>query len=136
MNSIDLVVFDAQCLEAGFLDDGAVDDCDCFFELALVAQLVVQVDAGEEHVELGVRVDPTQGQNIVLDLRFECGNLVSHLAEVGVALLPRDDEVSYQEPVLFFPPAEESTRLDLVVRIQSRIVQKLNDYVQGTSNFF
>lgn len=58
LDRVYLIILDTQGLEARFLDDGAVDDCDCFSQLGLVAQLVVEVHAREKDVELWVCVDP------------------------------------------------------------------------------
>ena len=58
-----------------------------------------------------MRVDPAQGDHIMLYLRFEHLYLVSHEAVVLMALLSGHDEMSDQEVPLFLPASEDSTSL-------------------------
>ena len=55
--------------------------------------MIVQVHRAQECRLTGVRVDPSQGEEVVLHLELEDGVVVGHGARVGGACLLRDEHV-------------------------------------------
>ena len=83
-------VFHAEGLIAGLLN-WRVDNGNGFFELELVAELVVQVHGGQEEVELRMGVYPSKSLHLEVDLGLEELDLICHVAHVLLTLLLGDD---------------------------------------------
>lgn len=73
--------------------DGAEHNCYSLLQLELVPKLRVQVNATQEEVELGVRVDPADRYQLKLSLDLKESEFIIHRTPVLLTFLPGNDQV-------------------------------------------
>jgi len=101
-NVVLLGVLDSESVVWWLADTGGVNNGDGFVQLSLVAQLIMQVYRRQEHIILGVSVDPANGDNRFSYLHLEKLHFVRHGTLVITACLRGNNKSSYDQlPVLF-----------------------------------
>ena len=83
-----------------------------------------------------MRVYPTKGDDIMLDLCFEHLYLISHIAMILGSLLSWHNEMRYHEVTFFLPASENSTSLYFDFSVQFCNLKEIVYYLHRTHNLF
>ena len=96
----------------------------------------MHINTREKYVKLRVRVDPAEGQDIMLNLRLKSRYLIRHLAKIWLPFLAGDDEMRYHKPILLLPPTEQCQCFNFILCVFVGYLEELNDHIQRAGYFF